>query len=345
MAVKQKDIASYLNIDPSSVSYALKGGGSVSQSTRRQVQKVARKMGYRPNLLAKGMRTGKTGTIGMLAGGDFQRLEEQFRQIETAVRQAGFQVLMGHGVSNVSDATPEQIIETELSQLDQFIRFGVDGLIIQSAVIYLDKDDQKRYWDRAHGMIPQDVGVVVFDSPGDHGFIQMGVDRHQWGHEAGSILRNLGYEKLLYIGSKDTHFSRQLYQGLQSVAGLKCQIEQINIIDRKSVSEGYRTALSLQENRAQVLVAANALIAHGLLVGLLGRMILVPQELSLIALDRGEILQWPPKAIGSIQYQPDQLTYSIWKSLQNILTGNPVRREIELDICFERGETVMEIGK
>ncbi len=62
-----KDIAQQLNLSISTVSYALNGGPKpVSQAVRREVVKLAREMGYRPNRLARSLATGRSHTLGIV---------------------------------------------------------------------------------------------------------------------------------------------------------------------------------------------------------------------------------------------------------------------------------------
>lgn len=66
MKVTIKDIATRLNLDISSVSYALSGKGSMKAETRELVRKTAEDMGYIPNGLAKKVSTGKSNIAGIV---------------------------------------------------------------------------------------------------------------------------------------------------------------------------------------------------------------------------------------------------------------------------------------
>ena len=64
-----KDIAEHLGISRASVSYVLnqsKQMKSMSQTTIDRVQKAAKELGYRPNEIARAMKTGVTRTIGFV---------------------------------------------------------------------------------------------------------------------------------------------------------------------------------------------------------------------------------------------------------------------------------------
>lgn len=65
--VTLKEIARECNVSAATVSNILNGKHKVSQETRQKVMDVVRMRGYQPNSLAKGLRTQKTKTIGIIA--------------------------------------------------------------------------------------------------------------------------------------------------------------------------------------------------------------------------------------------------------------------------------------
>lgn len=66
------DVARAAGVAPSTASEALTGRGRVSAATRAAIKEAALALGYRPNGLARGLRTGRTFSIGLhqLAGSD-----------------------------------------------------------------------------------------------------------------------------------------------------------------------------------------------------------------------------------------------------------------------------------
>lgn len=67
--VSIKDIASAAGVSPTTVSIVLNGRAremKISESMSVKIEKLAEKMQYRPNHFAKGLRTGKTNTIGLI---------------------------------------------------------------------------------------------------------------------------------------------------------------------------------------------------------------------------------------------------------------------------------------
>ena len=67
MGATIKDIAKRLNISVSTVSYALNDGPrQVREDIKEKVLQTARELNYRPNRIARSMKTGKSGTLGVV---------------------------------------------------------------------------------------------------------------------------------------------------------------------------------------------------------------------------------------------------------------------------------------
>jgi LacI family transcriptional regulator len=64
--VSMKEIARMLDVSIATVSRAIRNHGDISSRTRDRVLKTAQKLGYRPNLLIRGIQTGRTHNIGVM---------------------------------------------------------------------------------------------------------------------------------------------------------------------------------------------------------------------------------------------------------------------------------------
>ena len=63
-----RDIAEAAGVSIRTVSRVLKGTGSASAAARERVMATAERMGYRPNLVARALRTGRTMEVGVVTG-------------------------------------------------------------------------------------------------------------------------------------------------------------------------------------------------------------------------------------------------------------------------------------
>jgi DNA-binding LacI/PurR family transcriptional regulator len=70
--ITQKMLADKLGLSRQAVSFALGGGGTLSEETRERIKSEAARLGYRPNVAAKAMASGRFGAVALLSG-DFHR--------------------------------------------------------------------------------------------------------------------------------------------------------------------------------------------------------------------------------------------------------------------------------
>jgi DNA-binding LacI/PurR family transcriptional regulator len=80
MGVTIRDVAAASGVSLMAVSKVLHGRGAgvrVSEKTAEHIRKVAEQLGYRPNALARGLRLGKTDTIGLIFQG-FENLKQGY---------------------------------------------------------------------------------------------------------------------------------------------------------------------------------------------------------------------------------------------------------------------------
>ena len=63
---KLKDLAEELNVSITTVSKALNDHPDISEKRKKEIQEYARKVGYRPNQVAKSFRQSRTNMIGVI---------------------------------------------------------------------------------------------------------------------------------------------------------------------------------------------------------------------------------------------------------------------------------------
>lgn len=117
-----KDIAKRLNIDPSTVSRALRGHPSIGLVTTMRVNKIAKELNYHPNQNAVFLKQGKTFTIGAI----LPDIAENFycsilREIECFSHNRNYNVIFGQSFER-----PER----EKQILENMKNLRVDGILI-----------------------------------------------------------------------------------------------------------------------------------------------------------------------------------------------------------------------
>jgi LacI family transcriptional regulator len=135
-------VAEKAGVSVSTASRALTGHPDVNPETRNKVFEASSTLGYRPSLLAQGLVSGKTATIGLLVSDISNPFYPALtRSIESAANSYGYIVVL----CNTQD-DPER----SRKYIDRLIAQGVDGIIHAS----LGEDEELL-------CLPRDAGVPV----------------------------------------------------------------------------------------------------------------------------------------------------------------------------------------
>src|SRR5690606_29472807 len=112
-----RDMAERLGVSPTTVSFVLNG----KQKEKRISDKVAKRMKYEPNHMARGLRTGKTKTIGLIV----EDISNHFfahiaKVVEHRALMYGYRVLYCSTEDNIKKAR-ELLQMLKYRQVDGFI--------------------------------------------------------------------------------------------------------------------------------------------------------------------------------------------------------------------------------
>lgn len=117
-------IAKLTGLSPSTVSAVLNQRPHcwASAKTRRQIHDAARELGYRPNMVARSLRGGKTQTVGLItAAMNVDSTNTKVSHFESAARAAGFVTMISFNPND--PAMEDKLILTLWDR-------GVDGLLV-----------------------------------------------------------------------------------------------------------------------------------------------------------------------------------------------------------------------
>lgn len=125
--VTRKDVAALAGVSTAVVSYVVNNGPKrVAEATAGRVRQAIETLGYRPNAVARSLKTGSIKTLGLVVpDGGNPYFTELIRAIEVAARRRGFAVLVAS-----SDLDPD----IESAHLNVFEARGVDGILLSSCV-------------------------------------------------------------------------------------------------------------------------------------------------------------------------------------------------------------------
>lgn len=134
--VTSLDVARLAGVSQSAVSRVFTPGASASKRTKDKVLKAAAELGYRPNVLARAMITGRSRIIGLvLAYLDNQFYPIALERLSNALQAQGYHIL----IFTASNST-----ESVAAVIQDLIAYQVDGIIAASVSVTSELADQVR---------------------------------------------------------------------------------------------------------------------------------------------------------------------------------------------------------
>ncbi len=273
-AVTLRDVAERAGVHASTASRALNRStrALVSEDTADRVVKAARDLGYQPNSLARGLKTNKTYTVGMLLPDLTNPLFPPIaRGIEDTLGRSDYTLILAN--TDNDPAREHQMLQTMLTR-------RVDGLILATA---------ERTDPGIEEVIASRVPVVLVNRTMDDASVpSVAGDDHAGIGLAVRHLVSLGHRSIAHISgphSVSTGLARyQSFNVWMQNAGLEVDPELI--VEAAWFSEepgeaAFRTLLD-RGHRFTAVVAANDLIAIGCYDVLKERGLTVGRDVSVV---------------------------------------------------------------
>ncbi len=198
MPVTIKELALALELDHSTVGYALSGKGTIKEETRRRVREKAAELGYVPNAIARRMRTQKTGTIGLVVPDVVLIYNELVQHI--------FRGAIARG-SEVQIALHEFNADLEDRALRSLLEARVDGIILKS---HFDNWENVPESHALRQVAAQNVPTVCYSySIANSPFPTLALAVERQGEMAAEHLLGLGHRDFAWLFPVEEFFRAQ----------------------------------------------------------------------------------------------------------------------------------------
>lgn len=197
------DLASALQLAPSTVSRALSNHPDISEVTKTRVQQMAEQLQYQPNQLAAALRVGRSRTLGVLVPhitGYF--FPEVINGIVTEANQAGYNVM-------ICQSNEDQ--QQEKKNLDLLMGEQAEGILISLA-------NTTQTFDHFETVRKAQVPLVFFDRIVEgmtgHRISAVVLDDHAGAYQAVSHLIQQGCQRIAHLtGPQHLNIYHNRYQG------------------------------------------------------------------------------------------------------------------------------------
>ncbi len=315
-----KEVCKLAGVSTATVSRTLKNPERVSEKTRERVFKAMQESGYRPNMLASSVKTGKSNALVVLV----PNLTNPFflkiiQGIEQAAQEKGYSVLLGD-----TQGEPER--ENEIASM--VLSNRADGLIHLDHSFPFSKSD-------AHLADRVPVVSVCERIKGDKEFPVIELDNYAATRSLAKHLVNYGHRKFGIIAGQEE--SRIHHDRLAGIKGVFAD-EEIPFDDNMIVGgaysievgqEGARELMAKPE-RPTAIFCFNDDIAIGAIFELKKLGLRVPEDVSVVGFDNIKVTAFMDPPLTTIDQPAHEMGRKAVEVVLQIINNVPLRRNREI---------------
>ncbi len=271
MALTMKDIAKMVGVSESTVSRAINGQPGVGQKTREKILTLVKEYQYQPNVLAQGLASQKTHTLGLLLPDITDPYFTQVvKGIEERASELGYHLIL----ANTGGSR-----EKEISYLTLFTQNRCDGIIFVGGS--LAEEEILKLGLNKYPLVLVNKLLEELALP------TLLLDHQQGAQMASDHLIQLGHQSIgLVIGILDELTNFQLYEGYQEALNKADLTFDPNLVVEveNSRTGGYNGLLHFLEldNPPTAIFAAGDYLAVGVVEAIKTGGYLIPEELAVI---------------------------------------------------------------
>ncbi len=327
--VTSLEVAALAGVSQSAVSRVFTPGSSVSPKTAEKVRAAATKLGYRPNVLARSLKSGKSRIIGLVVA----YLENYFypemvERLSVELQKAGYHVLIF--LAPVSSVNVDKVVR-------EILDYQVDGIVMAS--VSMSSDLAARCQETG-------IPVVLFNrAHADENLSSVTSDNFTGGRALADYLCATGHERIAYIAGfigASTQIDREAgFRAGLAAAGQTLFARAEGNFDYRTAQAATRELFATSRRPDAVFVANDhmAIAAMDVLRFELG--LRVPQDVSVVGFDDVPPAAWPAYDLTTVRQNVElMVAETVQMLLTQISEGTGISKRVVLDAALIiRGST------
>lgn len=298
MAVTLNDIAVLAGVSVSTVSRVLNNKASeyrISPDTEQVILEAARKLKYRPNQIARGLRLSKTNTLGVVAPDVSNPFFAYIiKRVQNIAHNLGYSIVV---------CNTDENLDQEIEHVNVLYRNRVDGLIAMPV------GQEFRHFTE---WVERGRPVVLLDRCPDSVLTnKVVVDNYTGSYEAVEHLVHFGHERIAFIqGLPGTYTNTERLRGYRralSDHGISVHEDLIVGGDFREENGYLETKLLLtMAERPTAIFATSDLITLGSLKAIHEEALRIPEDISIVMFDDFDFAPYLKCPITAVR-QPKEL--------------------------------------
>ena len=314
------DLAKELNISATTISFVLNGKAEekrISSEVSKRILKYVKEVGYRPNLLAKSLRTGQSKTIGMLVEGISNNFFASIaRGVEEEAYKTGYKIF-NSSTDNDTNRARELIKAFRERQVDGYIIAPSPGI---------EKDIQ--------ALIDENYPTIIFDRyfPDVRSNIII-VDNFGGAYNAICHLIQNQFKKIAFItiDSIQNQMEDRLKGYLKAIEenGLEQFVFKIPFPTNQDTLSDKIKSILIENPQLDAILFTTNYIANGGLKAINDLGLKIPENIAVIGFDDSYNFSLFTPAITCIAQPVEEIAHQIVKKLMASLSDEDRKENIE----------------
>ena len=338
-----KDISKVCGVSVATVSKALNNHKDVGEDTKRYIKKVAREMGYSPNLAARALKTNKTHGIGVLFVDDarsglthdyFASVLDSFKRM---AEKCGYDITFINSSKNRADS---------MSYLEHSKYRGFDGV----AIACIDFDDPE-----VLELVQSDIPVVTIDYMFNN-HIAVFSDNVSGMKDLVEYICQKGHRKIAYIhgsskGASSTVTSNRLSSFYQTTErfGIETPDKYIKEAAYRDTEKTYRLTNELLDlpEPPTCIIYPDDFSAFGGINAIRQRGLRIPEDISVAGYDGIQAARHLEPQLTTLQQDTEQLGFAAARALISLIERpkSTIIEQITIPGNLVEGRTVANFKK
>lgn len=321
-----KDIAIELGISTSTVSRALNNHPDIRTDTKKIVNKIAEQLGYRPNIVAKSLKSQQSNQIGIIVPEirhDF--FSNAISGIEEIAYQKGYTVVISQSNEDVN---------REKINLNSMFLNRVAGVIVSVS-------QSTKTSEHFQQLLDQGVRMVFFDRVlDDLDVYRVQIDDYQSAYDAVQYLIDNGYKKIIHLsGPKNLGICMKRISGYEKALIENGLEKEIKIVEGgMHESNGYASMNELLKQGIipEAIFAVNDPVAVGAFKRLREENLKIPDDVGIIGFSNNPITELIDPPLTTVEQPSIDMGKEAAKLLIDLIEGRPIKLKSKIKMLSTR---------
>lgn len=309
MGVTINDVAKACGVSRGTVDRAFNNKPRINIETKEKILETAKKMGYRPDLLARSMVKGRTMSIGVVVFDLKNRIFAQLvNSIESQARKCNY---------FIDIMLQEEDPGLEIQLINTLVARRVDGIILCPV-------NKGISFNKFINDLP--VPVLVIGNMLSQSIPFVGIDEYEAAQEATETIISKKYERVYFVCPPlENNKKENLYSHEQRLKGFRATIEKYGNIESDVIDNWQYVScietLVKDKSKKTALFCSGDIYALNILRHLRNLGVKVPRDIGIMGFDGIDMLEYISPALSTVYYPVEKIGTRSVDTLIKLIDG------------------------